>query len=155
MSIFSKASNSSYWRGFDYYENHCVSDLKKISNDVYFAKVKGTKTYEVKIDLAHPLNSTCTCPFVKDNHKMCKHMVAVAFSVCPDEVETANKIREEYYYNQEHKEDLLNQLMNDKEKEIREYVNSLSKSELKEELINRILNDEYDTAYKEIYGDDN
>ena len=35
MSIFNKASNASYWRGFDYFENGHVLDLKKISEDIY------------------------------------------------------------------------------------------------------------------------
>ena len=94
MSIFNKASNSSYWRGFDYYEDNLVLDLKKISEDIYTAKVEGTKTYDVVVDLNHPLKSSCSCPFTEGNHKICKHMIAVAFSVCPDEVKKANKIRE-------------------------------------------------------------
>ena len=69
MSIFTKASNASYWRGFDYFERKQVKDIKKIGDGVYIAKVQGTKTYDVKVDLKHPLNSTCTCPFVEGNKK--------------------------------------------------------------------------------------
>ena len=154
MSIFSKASNSSYWRGFDYYENNHVKDIIQISNSEYKASVVGTKEYQVTIDLEHPNKSTCTCPFVEGNHKMCKHMLAVAFSVCPDEVKTANRIREEYYYEQEHKEERLSQIMKDKEKEIRKLVNSLSKEELRERLFNMLMNNEYDMAYKDVCGDE-
>ena len=35
MSIFDRASNSSYWRGFDYFERKLVFDLHKISEDIY------------------------------------------------------------------------------------------------------------------------
>ena len=154
MSIFNKASNASYWRGFDYFENGHVLDLKKISEDIYTAIVKGSKKYDVKVDLSHPLKSSCTCPFTEGNHKICKHMIAVAFSVCPDEVKKANKIREEYYYEQEHKEELLEEIMKQKRAEIRKYVNGLTAKEVKEMLYNKLVNDEYDIAYKKIYEDD-
>lgn len=154
MSIFDRASNSSYWRGFDYYETKRVKELTRIGDDVYSAKVNGTETYDVVVDLNHPLKSTCTCPFTKGNHKMCKHMLAVAFSLCPDEVKRANKIREDYYYEQEHKEERLDELMKQKEKEIIKYVKSLSNKEAKDELYNRLVNEAYREAYREVYGYD-
>ena len=154
MSIFTKASNASYWRGFDYFERKQVKDIKKIGDGVYTAKVQGTKTYDVKVDLKHPLNSTCTCPFVEGNKKMCKHMIALAFAVSPIDAKEANQIRDEYYYEQEHKEERLEEIMKEKRIEIRKFVNSLSAKEAKERLINILMNEEYDEVHREIYGDE-
>ncbi len=154
MSIFTKASNASYWRGFDYFERKQVKDIKKIGDGVYTAKVQGTKTYDVKVDLKHPLNSTCTCPFVEGNKKMCKHMIALAFAVSPNDAKEANQIRDEYYYEQEHKEERLEEIMKEKRIEIRKFVNSLSAKEAKERLINILMNEEYDEVHREIYGDE-
>ena len=155
MSIFSKASNASYWRGFDYYENKQVFDIKKISENIYSAKVNGTKTYDVVVDLDRPLKSSCSCPFTNGNHKICKHMIALAFSVCPQEVKTALKIREDYYKEEAEKEEILSKHMNKKRKEIEAYINSLSKEELKKILKNKLLDEEYDLAYRDIYDDEN
>lgn len=153
MSIFTKASNASFWRGFDYYESNLVKDVKKIGDGVYTAKVEGSKTYNVKVDLNHPLNSTCTCPFVEGNKKMCKHMIALAFAVSPNDVKEAKKIRDDYYYEQAHKEERLEKIMKKKRAEIKNYVNSLSAKEAKERLYNVLINEEYDEAYKEIYDE--
>ena len=154
MSIFTKASNASYWRGFDYYESNLVKDVKKIGDGVYTSKVEGSKTYNVKVDLNHPLNSTCTCPFVEGNRKMCKHMIALAFAVSPNAVKEAKKIRDDYYYEQAHKEERLEKIMKKKRAEIKNYVNSLSAKEAKERLYNVLINEEYDEAYKAIYDDE-
>lgn len=154
MSIFSKASNASYWRGFDYYEHHHVFDIKKISEDIYTGIVKGTTDYEVKVDLIHPLKSSCTCPFVQGNRKICKHMIALAFSISPKEVKTANKIREDYFNEKKKKKTKLNKIMEAKTKEINEYLDSLSKEELREVLFKRLINHEYKIAYQSVYGYD-
>ena len=154
MSIFSKASNASYWRGFDYYEHHHVFDIKKISEDIYTGIVKGTTDYEVKVDLNHPLKSSCTCPFVQGNRKICKHMIALAFCISPKEVKTANKIREDYFNEKKKKKTKLNKIMEAKTKEINEYLDSLSKEELREVLFKRLINHEYEIAYQSVYGYD-
>ena len=154
MSIFTKASSASYWRGFDYFENNHVFDLKKIDENVYSAKVRGTYIYDVTIDLLHPMKCTCTCPFVEGNHRMCKHMVAVAFAVCPNEVKRAKKARDDYFSEIRSKKQLLHEIMQEREQEIEEYLNKLTKSELKEELRRRLYHYEYDLAYESVYGYD-
>ena len=154
MSIFDRASNSSYWRGFNYYENNHVFDIKHIDDDIYSAVVKGTEDYDVVVDLKHPLKSTCTCPFTKGNHKMCKHMIALAFSVCQEEVLRAKKIRDDYFDEQERKERETDSLMKKKEKEIRAFVNRLTEEEVRERLFITLMNEEYDSVYKSVYGYD-
>ena len=154
MSIFTKASNASYWRGFDYFERKQVKNIRKVSDGVYEAKVQGNETYDVKVDLNHPLNSTCTCPFVQGNKKICKHMIALAFSVSPKDVKEANQIRNDYYYEQEHKEKRLEKIMKENRIKIKKIVNSLSAKEAKERLYNMLVNDAYDEAHRDIYGDE-
>ena len=150
MSIFTKASNSSYWRGYDYFKEGFVTDFKKVDDDVYSAKVKGTKTYEVKVDLKHPLNSSCTCPFVEGNKKICKHMIAVAFKASPDECLRAKKAEEDYEYEMNHIDDLVDKIMEKKRKKIKSEIKSLSAKEAKERLANILINEEYDKVYNDI-----
>jgi len=150
MSIFTKASNSSYWRGYDYFKEGNITDFKKVGDDVYTAKVKGTKTYEVKVDLKHPLNSSCTCPFVEGNKKICKHMIAVAFKASPDERYKAKKAIEDYEYEMNHIDDLVKKIMEKKRKKIKSEIKSLSAKEAKERLANILINEEYDKVYNDI-----
>lgn len=150
MSIFTKASNSSYWRGYDYFEGGRITDFKKVDDYVYSAKVKGTKTYKVKVDLKHPLNSSCTCPFVEGNKKICKHMIAVAFKASPDECYKAKKAIEDYEYEMNHIDDLVDKIMEKKRKQIKSKIKSLSAKEAKERLANILINDEYDKIYQDI-----
>ena len=150
MSIFTKASNSSYWRGYDYFKGGNITDFKKVGEYVYSAKVKGTKTYEVKVDLKHPLNSSCTCPFVEGNKKICKHMIAVAFKASPDERDKAKKAIEDYEYEMNHIDDLVNKIMEKKRKQIKSEIKSLSAKEAKERLANILINEEYDKVYNDV-----
>lgn len=154
MSIFTKASGNSYWRGYHYYKDNRVKDIKKISDDIFAATVIGSKEYDVRIDLSHPLKSSCTCPFVEGNHKICKHMVALGFATSPKELLEAKEIEKAYYQDIKDKKTRYQELLSSKEKEIKEYVDSLSNDQLKEELYRRLLNLERDRIYDEVYGDD-
>ena len=154
MSIFTKASSNSYWRGYHYFKENRVKDIKKISEDIFIATVIGNKEYDVRIDLSHPLKSTCTCPFVEGNHKICKHMIALAFAVSKEDLKEAEKIEKAYFEEQKDRENRYKSLLAAKEKQIKEYVDSLSKEKLKEELYKRLLNLERDRIYDEVYGDD-
>ena len=91
---------------------------------------------------------------MEGNKKMCKHMIALAFAVSPNDAKEANQIRDGYYYEQEHKEERLEEIMKEKRIEIRKFVNSLSAKEAKERLINILMNEEYDEVHREIYGDE-
>lgn len=153
MSIFTKASGNSYWRGYHYFKENRVKDIKKISDDIFTATVIGSKEYDVRIDLSHPLKSTCTCPFVEGNHKICKHMIALAFAVSKEDLKEAEEIEKAYFEEQKDRETRYKELLVSKEKEIKEYVDSLSNDQLKEELYRRLLNLERDNVYNEVYGD--
>ena len=87
MGIVSLASGSSCWRGLDYFKAKKVIKLKKINNKEYTSIVSGTKNYNVYLNLEHPRKSKCNCPHAKDRRVICKHIVALYFTVFPDEVQ--------------------------------------------------------------------
>jgi len=62
-------------RGWGYYQNEAVEGLSTESGLLLSAQVRGSKTYNVKLDLDYFPNSTCTCP----HGDYCKHMAAVLF----------------------------------------------------------------------------
>lgn len=88
ISVIKLASARSIWRGLDYHEQGRVKQLA-IHGSTLDAMVEGTADapYQVRVDTEHARRSTCTCPFVQGNHKICKHMVATVFSAIPGQVE--------------------------------------------------------------------
>ena len=87
------ASGALLWRGYDYYTDHKVLSWEPTESGErpqQFDGVvsgNGDKPYEVHVDIAHPKKSTCTCPFAEGRHVICKHMVALYFSVYPAEAD--------------------------------------------------------------------
>ena len=51
MGLLELASNNSFWRGVDYYEEGRVEDWSKIGDNLYEAKIDGSKTYDVVVDV--------------------------------------------------------------------------------------------------------
>lgn len=88
MGILNQARASVIQRGYEYYKDKKVINFRKESDTVFYGSVKGTTTYDVKIDINHTVKNTyCNCPFAKDNRKICKHMVALYFTAFPNEAE--------------------------------------------------------------------
>ena len=81
-------------------------------------------------------------------------MIALAFAVSKEDLKEAEKIEQAYFEEQKDRENRYKTLLAAKEKQIKEYVDSLSKEKLKEELYKRLLNLERDRIYDEVYGDD-
>ena len=104
MSLISLASGKSLWRGYEYYKGNRVHFNIQNEEFEYDGKVSGTgKSYNVHIDLKHPRKSTCNCPHADGKRIICKHMVALYFSIFPKEadsyiaeVEAYEKEQEEY-----------------------------------------------------------
>lgn len=94
MSLLTKASQKSRCRGYEYFIDKKVLSCDKISDCEYEGTVQGTKAepYKVRINLEKTLSSICDCPFA-NGRKICKHMIAVFYTVFPDE---AQKYTEEY-----------------------------------------------------------
>lgn len=130
MGLINIASGNSTWRGLDYYKENKVSYYKKISNSEYECIVNGSnnKKYNVFMDIEHPRKSKCDCPHAKDKRIICKHIVALYFTIFPSEVdkflkevENAEKEYEEYE--------------KELEKKLVKYVNTMSKSELQQTVL--------------------
>jgi len=134
MSILSLASSSSVWRGYEYYNDHNVVIWIQRNDNEYEAKVKGTKKepYQVKINVAHPRKSECNCPHAEGTRRICKHMVALFFTVFPKEAEMYIRQIEEYEREEEEREQ-------EHYDEIEEYVNNLSEEEVRQALISALI----------------
>ena len=134
MGLIEMASGSSVWRGMDYYERKMVCSWKKSGEEAYDGVVSGSEgnKYSVHIDKVHPRKSSCNCPFAEGRRVICKHMIALLFTAEPKTAE--DFLRQVEKWEQEEKErERLHY------KELREYVNSLSKKELQERLYEALV----------------
>ena len=98
MGLLECASGNSFWRGYDYHKENKVSKLTAIGDGIYQADVMGSskEAYQVTIDIPHPRRSKCNCPHADGKRLICKHMVAVYFTVHPDEAERIYRETMEY-----------------------------------------------------------
>ena len=130
MGLLNISSANSIWKGLDYYQNKKVIDYRKITNYEYIGTVEGTtkKKYNVSINIEHPRKSVCNCPHAKDKRVICKHMVALYFTVFPKEIAAFLKEVEEG-------EKKYNEYKEETYKKTIEYLNKLTKEELKETII--------------------
>lgn len=124
MSLLTASSRASRWRGYEYFKNGNISDLKHLEDMQFQADVSGSRQepYKVTIDLNHIRQSSCTCPHAAGRQIICKHMVAVFFAAFPEEAEKyyekLQKAAEEW---ETHQEELAGKLV--------EYVRRLKKQE--------------------------
>ena len=138
MKVVNIASGNSAWRGLNYFKEKKIIKYDKISDFEYKGKVKGSKkeVYDIFLDIEHPRKSKCNCPHAKDRRVICKHIVALYFTIFPQAAE--NFINEEYQ----------NVLY---EKTIK-YIYSMPKKDLQEALI-AILNISPDFVYERFVRD--
>ncbi len=156
MGILNQARASVIQRGYEYYKDKKVINFRKESDTVFYGSVKGTTTYDVKIDINHTVKNTyCNCPFAKDNRKICKHMVALYFTAFPNETEQyieniaeQERIEEErfnemygYLYDEdfeynEDDEEISDYVMYEA---VSDYVNNLTVPELRFRLIEALI----------------
>ena len=94
MGIINVASGNSVWRGLDYYKENKVKSYKKINDFEYEGIVTGSnkEKYNVFMNVEHPRSSKCNCPHAKDKKIICKHIIALYFTVFPKEVESFFRI---------------------------------------------------------------
>lgn len=135
----------------------------QLSDHEYEGYVQGTldTPYYVRIDVKHIRKSTCDCPYAKDR-SICKHMIALYFSVFPDEADDY----EEWLYSDDIDEEEYDEFDDYEEEEDYEYnyrsqfekplfydyvldsfINNLSESDAKKILKNELSNDEERTYY--------
>lgn len=143
MSILSAASDASVWRGYEYYEKKKVLSWKQTGEHEYEGEVAGSgkKPYHVMIDTEHPRRSTCDCPLAKGKRIVCKHKVALFFTVFPKEADDYIAEIEEYEREEEERERELYE-------RIEKYVMSLSIEELRTALINALIEEEERDFYR-------
>jgi len=129
MGLINVASGNSVWRGLDYSKDKRVSHYKKVSETEYEGIVIGTdKNYNIWMDINHPRKSKCDCPHAKDKRIICKHIIALYFTVFPNEID---KFLKEVEESQKKYEDYEGEIY----KKTLKRINSMSKSELQEVLI--------------------
>ena len=123
------ASATSAWRGYEYYKAGNVLTKIKLSETEYKGVLQGSdnKRYEVFIDIEHPRKSHCNCPHANGKRIICKHQVALYFSVFPEEADQYYKEVIEYEEEEERRQEEL-------DKKVVAYIKSLSKDELRQTL---------------------
>ena len=89
MSLIDFASGASVWRGYDYYRSGKVLRCMRTDGSQCDGEVSGSngEVYRVRLDLARPRNSECTCPHAEGKLIVCKHKVALYFTEFPEEAE--------------------------------------------------------------------
>lgn len=99
MGVLECASEASVWRGYHYYKERRVVYMEEIRAHVYAAAVQGTQKepYAVKMDLDHPEESTCSCPYAMNMQVVCKHIVATYFAIFPEAAEALERAADEDY----------------------------------------------------------
>ena len=129
MGLLDLASSASAWRGYEYYKDGSVLLKKKISDHEYSGTLRGSgnKHYDVFIDIEHPRKSHCNCPHANGKRIICKHQVALYFSVFQKEADQYYKGVIEYEEEEERRQEEL-------DKKVVAYINSLSKEELRQTL---------------------
>lgn len=134
MGLIEVASGNSVWHGMDYYNEKKVESWTSAEQGIYDGIVTGSENnkYTVHVDKFHPRKSTCNCPFAAGRRVVCKHMIALYFTAEPQAAtdflkEVERWEEEEKLREQEHYEGL------------KQYVKSLSKTELQEQLLNALV----------------
>ena len=81
MGLKECASWISVCRGYDYYKQNKVLEIKQESETTFSSLVEGSGgvKYHVCIDIKHPRRSKCDCPHAKDRRIVCKHQMATFF----------------------------------------------------------------------------
>ncbi len=129
MGLLDLASGASAWRGYEYYQEKKITSVNKQSETEYTGKVLGSQKqpYDVKIDIDHPRKSACNCPHANGKRIICKHQIALYFTIFPGEAERYYREVVEYEEEEERRQDALDE-------KVIEYINSLSKDELRQTL---------------------
>ena len=134
MSLLSCASNASAWRGYDYYKEQKVLNYTALADDQFMGLVRGSggELYTTTIDLAHPRKSNCTCPHANGRRIICKHMIALFFTVFPEEAEKYYKDVVKYQEEAEqYNEELQDRVIH--------YVMQMKKAELQQALLDMLF----------------
>ena len=130
MGLLECASGLSVWRGYECFKEKKVQSIKQVDKSVFIATVQGSAStpYSVELHIDHPRKSTCNCPHANGRRIICKHIVAVYFTVLPDEAE---KFYKEALVNDEVEEKRQDALS----KRVIRCVRKMGKNELQQALL--------------------
>ena len=109
-------------RGYEYYEDGLVEDVL-IKDNIITAKVLGTDAYDVSVEVDNGIfiDGDCTCPYASEGN-YCKHMAALL-----------------YYLENENLDE--NNNYTTKEKQIRNSLKNINKTELDDFLVELLTED--------------
>ena len=129
MSLIDFASGASVWRGYDYYRSGKVLRCMRTDGSQCDGEVSGSngEVYRVRLDLARPRNSECTCPHAEGKRIVCKHKVALYFTAFPEEAEK--------YYHEVIEAEERAERERVRQEAVIECVRKMKKSELEEALL--------------------
>jgi hypothetical protein len=145
MGLKELSSYKSLWRGYNYYIQGKVVEVKKLSNDEFDVKVSNdeNKIYSIHLDINHPRKSTCNCPHADGRRIICKHMVASYFTIFPEEAKEYIEEVERYEKEEEKRFQSSIIMREERIKEIEKHLNKLTKKELKEKLLEYMIDYEF------------
>lgn len=132
MGILSVASGNSVWRGYDCYRDCKVVSCVQTGETQFSGEVRGQKLYTVNIDYKHPRKSSCNCPHAAGRRIVCKHMVALYFTVFPMEADILWEQNEKWTREEEEKNDKVYD-------RVGEYIHNLSEVQAKNELYSLLM----------------
>lgn len=147
MSFISVASGDSCYKGYEYYLEKKVISYKEIEKDIYIGIVKGRgdNLYRVKIDINHSRRSICNCPFANGRRVLCKHAIALYFTIFPEE---AKKHKEEL----DRKCEEYEQYQKEIHIKLKKYIDKMNKEQLRKEIWS-LLNDCPEWTYDKFVND--
>jgi alcohol dehydrogenase class IV len=89
MDFIDYSNKKSRRRGYEYFKQKKVLAWELLDEHKYMGVVagSGTSSYFVIIDLAHPRRSECNCPHAKGRQIICKHKMALYFTIFPDKAQ--------------------------------------------------------------------
>ncbi len=119
------ASAQSVWRGYDYFKEKKVLNIRKVGDGVFAAEVQGNRSapYAVELDIDHPRRSKCSCPHANGRRIVCKHAAAVYFAAFPEEAERFYAEQMAYEEEAQRREEEL-------EEKLERYIAKMKKTEL-------------------------
>ncbi len=94
MSLLTCASIASVFYGCQLAEQKRVSNVKQVEPGIYSGTVLGSDdvSYETMINVPHARAlSKCNCTHASGRRVVCEHMVALFFTVFPDEIKKYHK----------------------------------------------------------------
>lgn len=141
MSLIHSARAASVSSGYEYYKEKRVLSYTLVEDNAYKGKVNGSNenVYNVFINVNKTRQCTCDCPFASGSRRICKHMIAMLFTIFPDEAKN-------YVYEQLCELRIIKKQIDEKRQKednkrinTEKYVASLGESQVRQMLINYIL----------------